>query len=548
MFHQKKGRASGWFAGAVAATAVLTSCFNGPDDRELDLFTYNAADGIRSLDPARATDLETLWIVDQMYEGLLEFDDDLGVVPALADRWSVSEDGLTYAFGLRPGVQFHDGSAFTAQDVVLSFERMLNPANALPGRWVLSGLAKEDGVRAVGTDSVELRLDAPNPVFASLLATPQASILCGGGAGAELQSEEVGTGPFVLKGWLPETAMVLHRHGGYWKQDATGRALPLLDGVRIEFNREEGGEMLGFRQGRYDFVSAPKAEWMEVFFDDSGAWRSGWEGRFVRHSVPFLKTDYIGILVDSASCAEMGLSPLDARVRRAMSMVIDRTMLIRELRAGGASAPLGFVPTGMPGFGQDDRPRHPSLRHDPDAARDLLAEVGVGIEPPLNRLSVGILGTKPSTAELAAALQHAWAEYGIDVDIDVAPSGIDAERVANSEIPLFRKSWLADYPDAENFLGLFDSGRWTPGGPNYTRFSDAAVDSLLQRAANLPNGPERIGILQAVEGRVLDAMPVIPLWHDDVVHLVSRQWQGWKVTAHNRLDLRHVERMPSGTP
>ena len=114
----------------------------------------------------------------------------------------------------------------------MSFERMLDPANALPGRWVLNGVAKEDGVSAVGADSVELRLDAPNPLFSSLLATPQASILRGGGAGVALQSEEVGTGPFVLKGWLPETAMVLHRHGGYWKQDAGGRALPLLDGVR----------------------------------------------------------------------------------------------------------------------------------------------------------------------------------------------------------------------------------------------------------------------------------------------------------------------------
>jgi oligopeptide transport system substrate-binding protein len=187
MFHRKKGRTRDWFAGAVVAVAVLASCSHGPEGGELDLFTYNAADGIRTLDPARATDLETLWIVDQMYEGLLEFDDDLGVVPALADRWSVSEDGLTYAFGLRPGVQFHDGSALTAQDVVLSFERMLDPANALPGRWVLSGVAEEGGVLAMGSDSVELRLDAPNPVFASLLATPQASILRGGGVGVELQ-------------------------------------------------------------------------------------------------------------------------------------------------------------------------------------------------------------------------------------------------------------------------------------------------------------------------------------------------------------------------
>ncbi|MED5335362.1 MAG: ABC transporter substrate-binding protein, partial [Bacteroidota bacterium] len=273
-----------------------------------------------------------------------------------------------------------------------------------------------------------------------------------------------------------------------------------------------------------------------------------WEGRFERHSVPFLKTDYIGLLMDSASCASLGLSPIDARVRRAMSLALDRRLLVQELRAGGASVARGFVPHGMPGFTADERPVHPHLRHDPEAARALLVEVGIGTEPPLTRRSVGTLGTKPATAELAAALQHAWSEYGLDLDIDVAPSGIDAERVARSEVPLFRKSWLADYPDAENFLGLFDSVRWTPGGPNYTRHADQRVDSLLRAASLLPTGEERMALLREAEGLVLDAMPVIPLWHDDVLHLVSTAWSGWRVTPNNRLDLRQVERRPEVRP
>ena len=91
--------------------------------------------------------------------------------------------------------------------------------------------------------------------------------------------------------------MVLHRHPQYWMRDNQGRRFPRLEGVRIEFNREEGAEMLGFRQGRYDFVSAPKPEWMEVFFEENGQWKEEWEGRFERHSVPFLKTDYIGLLL-----------------------------------------------------------------------------------------------------------------------------------------------------------------------------------------------------------------------------------------------------------
>ena len=548
MFPQTVCQSRGWAWSILLGVVVFAGCSEEGRGDGLDLFVYNAADGIRSLDPARATDLETLWIVDQLYEGLLEFDAALHVVPALAESWSVSEDGLTLGFRLRSDAVFHDGSPLRAEDVVRSFARMLDPAEALPGRWVLDGLRKENGIEGIGEDSLVLRLVAPNPVFPSLLATPQASILKGGGLDGDPNVDDLGTGPFLLKGWLAETAMVLHRHPQYWMRDEGGRRLPRLDGVRIEFNREEGAEMLGFRQGRYDFVSAPKTEWMDVFFEEDGQWKPEWEGRFERHSVPFLKTDYIGLLMDSASCASLGLSPIDARVRRAMSLALDRRLLVQELRAGGASVARGFVPHGMPGFTADERPVHPHLRHDPEAARALLVEVGIGTEPPLTRRSVGTLGTKPATAELAAALQHAWSEYGLDLDIDVAPSGIDAERVARSEVPLFRKSWLADYPDAENFLGLFDSVRWTPGGPNYTRHADQRVDSLLHAASLLPTGEERLALLREAERLVLDAMPVIPLWHDDVLHLVSTAWSGWRVTPNNRLDLRHVERRSEVRP
>ena len=542
MFRQKdvQFKAERWLA--IVMFVVLFGCSEGEGEVELDLFVYNAADGIQSLDPARAVDLETLWVVDQLYEGLLEFDTALNVVPALASEWSVSGGGTVYSFKLRSGVSFHDGSLLTADDVVLSFQRLLDPAQALPGRWVLNGLLDEGGVTAMGSDSVVLNLKAPNPVFASLLATPQASILKGGGVGVNAQALDLGTGPFLLKGWLPETALVLHRNPAYWMRAADGRRLPLLDGVRIEFNREEGAEMLGFRQGRYDFVSAPRPEWMEVFFDGDGHWNSEWEGRFNRYSVPFLKTDYIGILADSASCADIGMAPILPEVRRAMSMALDRQLLVDELRAGGASVALGFVPHGMPGFSPSERPGHVSLVHDPSAAKELLAEVGVGPEPPLTRFNAGVLGTKPATAELAAALQHTWETFGIDVVIDVAPSGIDAERVAQSEVSLFRKSWLADYPDAENFLGLFDGSRWTPSGPNYTRYADVVSDSLLRKAATLPSGAERHEVLRIMERHVLDEMPVIPLWHDDVLHLVASEWTGWRATSNNRLDLRFVER------
>ena len=130
--------------------------------------------------------------------------------------------------------------------------------------------------------------------------------------------------------------MVLHRNSRYWMRDSAGIALPYLDGVRIEFNREPGAEFLGFRQGKFDFVSALDPEWASALRQEDGTWKPEWQGKFEVHQVPYLKTDYIGFLVDSSGLEAGGFSKLGPSVRRAMSMLLDRASLVRELRAGEA--------------------------------------------------------------------------------------------------------------------------------------------------------------------------------------------------------------------
>ena len=515
------------------------SCYTNESPAHSALFTYNASDGVRSLDPGKATDLESMWVVDQLCEGLLELDAALHIQPALAEAWTVSDDGLTYAFRLRSGASFHNGALVTAADVKASFTRLRDADEALPGRGVLSDLLP-DGIEGLRKDSLQLHLSRPHPGFPGLLATPQASVPFQGGYGANPDTEDMGSGPFELKGWIPETAMVLHRNPEYWMRDSAGVALPYLDGVRIEFNREPGAEFLGFRQGRYDFVSALDPEWASALRQEDGTWKPEWEGKFNVHQVPYLKTDYIGFLVDTLALESEGFAALGPEVRRAMSMLLDRESLVRELRAGEALPAQGFVPPGMPGFDHWQRSLSPDLRWRPETADSILAAMGIGVAPPLRRLEAGTLGTKPDMADLAGALQHIWAGHGIDVAVDIAPSSIDAERVARSQVPMFRKSWLADYPDAENFLSLFMPDRWCPNGPNYTHYANAEVTGLLVRAAAMVPGQEREALLRRAEATVMQDMPVIPLWHDQVMHLVSAQWDGWQVSPTNRLDLRRV--------
>lgn len=525
----------------VVLLLLLAACGPAPEAGPDRLLCYNASDGVRSLDPGKATDLESMWVVDQLYEGLLELDAALNVQPALAETWSVSPDGLQYAFRLRSNARFHNGEPVTAQDVEASFLRLLDPAQALPGRWVLADLIADGGVEVIRKDSLVLRLSRPQPVFPGLLSTVHAVVLQGGGWAGNPDREDMGSGPFVLKGWIPETAMVLHRFAEYWMRDETGRSLPLIPGVRIEFNREPGAEFLGFKQGRYDFVSALDPQWASALRAPGAA--PSRLRHFAEYRVPYLKTDYIGFLVDSVAVLEGGFPVLSGTVRRAMSMALDRESLVRELRAGEAAPAAGFVPPGMPGFGSDVRPVPSVLSWQPDSARALLAAEGIGSQAPLRRLTGLVLGTKPGMADLAAALQHTWSEYGIDIEVDIAPGAIDADRVAKSQVPLFRKSWLADYADAENFLSLFHPDRWSPNGPNYTHFEEPEVTTALARAAEMPAGTLRTAILREVEAAVLENVPVIPLWHDEVVHLVAGEWEGWQVSPTNRLDLRRVRRI-----
>ena len=139
-------------------------------------------------------------------------------------------------------------------------------------------------------------------------------------------------------------------------------------------------------QGRYDFVSALDPEWVNALKDETGKWKPEWKGRFKVHEVPYLKTDYVGFLVDSAALDQGGFPRLTAPIRRAMSMALDREALVRELRADEAVPAEGFVPSGMPGFSNDQRQGRVALAWHPDVARSILAEAGIGPEPPLERL------------------------------------------------------------------------------------------------------------------------------------------------------------------
>ena len=504
----------------IAAICLLFSSCSDVKYDDCKVFRYNESAGITTLDPAHSRSLELMWVVDQMYDGLVELNEDLEIVPSIAESWTI--EGLTYTFKIRQGIEFSTGRQVDALDVAYSFERLLDPSIASSGSWILEAVEE---VNVISDDEVEIKLKYEFPPFLGLLSTPYASVVDREFEG-ELRSESAGTGPFKLGYWVEDVALVLHKNPNYWEPD-----LPYLEAVHIDFVPDMGSEYLGLVQGRYDFISGLHPAYMEDLMDEHGDLAEKHKGSLVLERIPFLKTDYIGVLVDPKLME--GHPLLDKRVRKALSQSIDRSSMAKVLRRNSVLPSDHFVPPSLPGAAVYEQPVY-----DLQKAKELLEEAGykdgVGI-PEI------VLGTTSDYVDLCSALQSNWEKLGVAVKVDIAPSSVHRERVATSKIELFQKSWLADYADTENFLGLFKKSNFTPGGPNYTHFHSDEFEGLYSEAMSEVNDSIRYDIFKTMDAIVHDQMPVIPLFHDQVTHFVSTDVKGWIVSPVNRLDLRRVK-------
>ena len=498
------------------------------------VFRYNESAAITSLDPAAARSLEHMWVVDQLYDGLVELNADLEVVPCVAKSWEVDPVTHTYTFHLRPGVAFSSGRSVDASDVVFSLERLRDPSVVSSGGWILDAVVPE-GIRAVDDTTVVIQLNQAYPPFLGLLTTAYGAVVDREHAqadGVSLRNQPGGTGPFVLKWWLEDAGLVLHPNPGYWERDEEGNPLPYLDAVHIDVVQDMGAEFLGLTQGRYDFISGLHPSFMETLLDEEGGLRPSYAGDLRLEHVPFLKTDYLGVVLDGSQTPPALKHPM---VRQALSLALDRPSLVKHLRRNSVSATDRFVPPSMLG-----RPAPHPVRLEMDSAKALLAEAGHADGKGVGTV---VVSTTSDYADLCAAIQHDWTALGLDVQIDVLPSSVLRERVAQGEVAVFYKSWLADHPDAENFLGLFVKANFSPGGPNYTHHHNSEFETMYRQALALSDDElGRRALYLAMDSLVHSEMPVIPLFHDRVTHVLRKDIAGWAISPVNRLDLRRVNK------
>lgn len=487
------------------------------------------------LDPHTVTGLGEAKLVQTMFDPLVSFEPGtLAPVPALAASWDISADGLIYTFHLRPDAKWSDGSPLTAQDCVDSWQRILTPTLGADYAYFLYLIRGAEAfhqgkttdfstVAAVARDphTLVVTLTHPAPYFLQALLNScwrpvnvKAIAAVGDpyrrGTPWTRPGKMVSSGPFVLKEWTTQQRIVVEKSSTYYDRDRVR-----LNAVHLYPTDSIDAEERAFRSGQlHATYSLPLSKVLPAQRENNPALRldRNMETYFFRLNVR--KT------------------PLtDARVRRALSLAVDRDTIASKILPGGRTPAPSFVPPLLKGY----TPPAGQV-YNLATARQLLADAGhpngAGLPP------IEILYNNSEILRLVAeAIQQMWhRELGVDVRlVNQEYKSVFASR-RNGDYQVLLGSWTADYLDATTFLDLWRSDN----GNNHTGWSDPAYDALSDRANTIADPAARAAVLAEAEAFVLEAAPIIPIYFNTHVYFLHPAVKGWQPTPTDHSDFRYV--------
>jgi ABC-type transport system substrate-binding protein len=519
-------------------TFFLFSCTkSNTDNRDHLVFRYNENAAVNSLDPAFAKIRPSIWVTNQLFNGLVQLDDSLGIQPDIAKSWTISPDGKTYTFNLRNDVYFHKSELFgkystrtvKASDFEYSFNRLLDEDVASPGRWILQNV---ETFKAVNDTVFEIKLTKTFPAFLGLLSMKYASVVPHEAfekQGYDFRSNPIGTGPFQFKIWEENVKLVLRKNPLYYERDEQGVQLPYMEAVAITFLPDKQSGFLQFVQRKLDFVSGLDPSYKDEILTPKGELAPKYAKDVKMITGPYLNTEYMGFRLDGTDNIIK-----DKRIRQALNYGFDRAKMILFLRNGmGTPAVHGMIPTGLPGYGAK------GYGYDPAKAKELIAEYKkqTGNETPRIAMS-----TTASYLDIAEYLQREWQKLGLIVEVDVNPPSTLTQSISTGKVSFFKASWIADYPDAENYLSLFYSKNHSPNGPNYTHFTNAEFDRLYEQAFLETDNNKREALYKRMDELVMEEAPVIPLFYDKASRFTRSNVSGLGINPLNLLVLKRVKK------
>lgn len=498
---------------------LFSSCGKPTKTHDKKLFRLNLNNGISSLDPAFARTQDNIWAVNQLYNGLVQLDRDLNLKACIADSWSIDSNGTIYDFYLRHDVFFHPHPLFdqnkrrqlNAYDVAYSYQRLIEPSIASPGAWVFRNRVKEGGFEVVDSFQLRIHLEEAFSPFIYLLSMPYTYIVPPEVAdhyGKGFGRHPVGTGPFLFYNWKEGVKLNLHKNGNYFEKDEKGQSLPYLDAVSIGFIPSKQAEFLEFLQGKLEMFNGLESSIKDQVIDRNAELKTQLRDRFNLEITEFLNTEFLGIH-SFGQQAHPGLSK--PKFREALSLAIDRKKMIQYLRNGLGQWNIdGFTPASL-------RPlKGKTYAYDSEAARQLIDSIGAADFPPMH------LSTTADYLDLMIFIQASWQAVGIETEIEVLPASILKDEKNQGNLDLFRSSWIADYPDMENYLSCFYGPNSAPAGPNYSRFQNPDFDRAYQKLNKASDEREKAAIGLHMEEILHKEFPVIPLFYDQSVRIYPK--------------------------
>ena len=490
---------------ALVLAGVCAGCGPVPLARsDPDLLIRAVDDEAKGLDPQSYSDLASMRIAAEQFEGLTRMSADGTVEPGLAARWSQSVDGLVWVFTLRPNLRFPDGVAIDAALFARVFARLRSPETASPVAGLFDSVKS---VVAAGPDQVRVTLRHPFPALTELLAQPPMAALPLHRKDWVNERPIVASGAYRLRSWALSDQIMFERNPA-WHGGAAPIAQvawrPVTDGLTA---------LRQFRSGSADMVSDFPASRLPSLRRDFpqalrvAPYRGAYYFAFNTRKPPFS----------------------DARIRQALSLAVERDWIAGKLIATGVTPAWGIIPPAIgglqpirPGWAAWPRPKRMT------AARALLAEAGYG---PERRLSFDIRFNSDSDhRRVSVALAAMWQPLGVDARLLNSESSLHFASLRRSDFALARSGWIGDLSAPENFLAVHKSDA---GAINYSGFADPRYDQALGQALAEPDPAKRALAMRTAETILIDAAPILPLYHYVSKQLVAPRVAGWSDNLAN---------------
>lgn len=521
-------------------SSLFISCGKQDSNKNDHLvFRYNEHSNVATLDPAFARNPQIIWPTNQLYNGLLQLDDSLNIKPDIAKSWQINDSTSTYTFTLRDDVYFHKNKVFgsdstrrvVAQDFVYSFDRLRSESLASPGSWVLQNV---DHYKAENDSTLVIKLKSPFPAFLGLLSMRYCSVVPKEAVesyGNTFRRNPVGTGPFQFKLWEENVKLVLRKNPLYFETDENGTQLPYLESVAITFLPDKQSEFLQFAQQKIDMVSGLDNSYKDEIITTTGSLQPKYSEDFKLLTTPYLNTEYLGFFLGTET------SEINSKIlRQAVNYGFDREKMVKYLRNGmGFPAVNGFIPKGLAGFEDIE-----GYTYNPERARQLIEQYKSETGDTSPQITIG---TNSQYLDICEYIQRELEKLGLEVVIDVVPPSTLRQMKSSGELDIFRASWVADYPDAENYLSLFYSPNFTPNGPNYTHYKNEIFDSLYVKAQTISNIEDRKILYTKMDSIVIADAPIVPLYYDMAIRFVNKKVTGLGINPQNFLVLKRVKKV-----